>query len=110
MSSPGRRALTSMSRRRFVQMVTAGSAALLAGSSDSGRDAEAQAPASGPAAPPAAGAKAAKKAPLTPAQKEFDRQRAGTLTTLKTIREQALGPGGDLAYVFRPMTAARKGR
>jgi hypothetical protein len=94
-----------MSRRRFVTLLAAGSAAVAA------RPALAAAAASPkrtkPAAPPAA-----KPAPATAAalQKEFDRQRAGTLDTLKTLRKFPLPPGGDLPVVFRPLRAARKGR
>ncbi len=84
---------TAMSRRSFVTMVAAGSAALLAR------------PAAAADAPRAA-AKAADTTAgpsLAPAtQKEFDRQRAGMLATLKTLREAPLPPGGDLSVVFKP--------
>ncbi len=42
------------------------------------------------------------------AQKEFDRQRAGTLATLKTLREHPLPPGGDLPVVFRPQRTRKR--
>ena len=60
-----------------------------------------------PAAPPPAPAKAA--APSAE-QKEFERQKASTQTTLKTLREYALPPGGDLPVVFRPLRQPKKGR
>jgi hypothetical protein len=43
-------------------------------------------------------------------QKEFDRQRAGTRDTIKTLREFPLPPGGDLPVVFRPLRPVRKER
>jgi hypothetical protein len=94
-----------LTRRGFVTLVAAGSAALLARPGL----AEEVAPAgrkgsSAPAAPPPPPAP-----PPTAAQKEFDRQRAGTLTTLKTLREHPLPPGGDLPVVFRPQRARKRG-
>lgn len=95
-----------ISRRRFVTMVAAGSAVLLA------RPGRAQDGAAKPA-----DASASKPTTLSAAtQKEFDRQRAGMLATLKTLREAPLPPGGDLPVVFQPRarkaaprkTAARK--
>jgi hypothetical protein len=96
-------AARSLSRRRFVTLLAAGSAAI--------------------AASPALAAKAATEPPKKPAtttpkpatgaaalQKEFDRQRAGTLDTIKTLREFPLPPGGDLPVVFRPMRPIRKER
>ena len=95
-----------LSRRGFVTMVAAGSAALLA---RPGLAAEVAAPrrrrASAPAGKPQPAA-----APPSAAQKEFDRQRSGTLTTLKTLREHVLPPGGDLPVVFRPQRARKRGR
>ena len=95
------RALT---RRGFVTMVAAGSAALLARpglAEEAARRKGASAPAGKPLPPtPAPSA----------AQKEFDRQRAGTLATLKTLREHPLPPGGDLPVVFRPERARKRAR
>jgi len=83
-----------LSRRRFVALAGAGLAALSA-------------------AGPATGLAAASSADSAPApsaqQKEFDRQRAGTVATLKTIRAYGLPPGGDLPVVFKPMREPRKG-
>jgi hypothetical protein len=92
------------SRRRFVALAGASLAALSA---------------SGAAAAVAKSKKpVAATAPATPApapapsahQKEFDRQKAGTLATLKTIRAYPLPPGGDLPVVFKPMRTPKKGR
>jgi hypothetical protein len=98
-----------ISRRRFVTMVAAGSAVLLA------RPGRAQESAGKQAATDAGTGKTGTLSAAT--QKEFDRQRAGMLATLKTLREAPLPPGGDLTVVFQPRarkavsprkTAARK--
>lgn len=81
-----------LSRRRFVTMVAAGSAVLLA---RTGRAQEA-------AAKPADAGTSKASALSAATQKEFDRQRAGMLATLKTLREAPLPPGGDLPVVFQP--------
>jgi hypothetical protein len=47
---------------------------------------------------------------MTPHQKEFERQKTGTLATLKTLRAYPLPPGGDLPVVFKPMRTPKKGR
>lgn len=96
-----------LTRRRFVTMVAAGSAVLLArpGLAAPGgatRRKHSGGPATKPAPPPSATSSAA--------QKEFDRQRAGTLATLKTLRDHPLPPGGDLPVVFRPQRTRRKDR
>jgi len=102
---------TPITRRRFVGLVAAGGATLAAGGAASDvlaadavtRDAlAANAPAK---EAPASGAKA-----LTPFEKELERQKAGTETTLKTIREFGLPPGGDLPVVFRPLHTPRPGK
>jgi hypothetical protein len=41
--------------------------------------------------------------------KEFERQKTGTLSALKTIRAYPLPPGGDLPVVFKPMRTPKKG-
>jgi hypothetical protein len=43
-------------------------------------------------------------------EKEFERQKTGTLAALKTIRAYKLPPGGDLPVVFKPMRTPKKGR
>jgi len=86
-----------LSRRRFVSLLAAGSAAVLAP------------PVVGAPAPKSAPKPAPSAAPST-AQKEFDRQLANTKSALKTIREYKLPPGGDLPVVFRPLSSPRRGR
>lgn len=97
-------ATTAISRRRFVSLLAAGSAALAASGALAAKPAPGKR--SKPAAPPAS--KPASSA--TALQKEFDRQRAGTLDTLKTLRKFPLPPGGDLPVVFRPLRPTRKER
>jgi hypothetical protein len=95
-----------LSRRRFVAVIAAGSAALLA-----------QPAVSLPAAaPPAAKPKPAtahKPAPPAPAmtaaqRKEYDRQTKSTAETLKTIRDHAMPPGTEMASIFRARRPAKK--
>ena len=95
-----------ITRRGFVTMVAAGSAVLLArpalaAAATGTRHKQTSAPAHKPL-PPAPAPSAA--------QKEFDRQRAGTLATLKTLREYPLPPGGDLPMVFRPQRTHKRGK
>jgi hypothetical protein len=89
-----------LSRRRFVSMVAAGSAAILA------------APAAAGAAASAARTvkRAAAGAPGAADRKEFVRQQVSTLETLRAIRKHAMPPGTEIAAVFRPLRAARAGR
>jgi len=99
---------TAVSRRRFVTLVAAGSAALLAPSGVAAPAPTARHKRPGATAGKSQSHAAAPAPPPTPAQKEFDRQRAGTLTTLKTLREFPLPPGGDLPVVFRPQRARKR--
>ena len=87
-----------------MSLLATSSAALAAAPALAAKAAPAKRPK--PAAAPA-GKSASASAAL---QKEFDRQRAGTLDTLKKLRAYPLPPGGDLPVVFRPMRPARKGR
>ncbi len=89
-----------LSRRRFVSMVAAGSAALLA------------APAAGAALAPAArtAKRAATAAVVAADRKEFVRQQVSTLETLRAIRKHAMPPGTEMASVFRPLRAPSQGR
>ncbi len=94
----GDRPAMKLSRRRFVGLVAAGSAVLLA------TPAAAAEAASRPRRRPAAGLGAKPLPPVAGAdEKEFDRQRASTLSALKAIRDFELPPGGDLPVVFRPL-------
>jgi len=104
-TSAGAGSPQTLTRRGFVTLVAAGSAALLArpGLAEEvapARKKGASAPAAKPVPPPP---------PPSAAEKEFERQRAGTLSTLKTLREYPLPPGGDLPVVFRPQRARKRG-
>ena len=103
-----------LSRRKFVALLAAGSAAALTHPADAVAAAAAatrRKPAVKAAGKPAAPAGPALRAGTPSAeQKEFDRQRANTLAALKTIREYVLPPGGDLPVVFHPLRSTRRGR
>lgn len=93
-----------LSRRRFVAVIAAGSAALLA-----------QPAVSLPAAPPPAAKpkpatphKTAAPAMTTAQRKEYDRQHKSTLDTLKTIRGHVMPPGTEMASIFRARRPAKK--
>ena len=93
------------SRRRFLKLMAAGSAGLLAGA------------ASGAAAPArraktarakTGSAKLAAEIPRSKAvQAEIESQRKYLAKTLKTIRDYPLTPGSEMAFAFRPIKAAR---
>jgi len=110
-SAPDAKGAPRLSRRRFVTLTGAGLAALSAGgggplaaetkAAAKKKPAEAAAAPSAPPAPAPA---------LTPHQKEFERQKTGTLATLKTLRAYPLPAGGDLPVVFKPMRTPKKGR
>lgn len=92
-----------LSRRRFVAVIAAGSAALLAQ----------PAVAATATAPPAAKPKPATHKPAAPAltaaqKKEYDRQHKSTLEVLKTIREHVMPPGTEMASIFRARRPAKK--
>lgn len=109
MSAPDGKAAPKLSRRRFVALTGAGLAALSAGGPALGASAPAKS--STKAKKPAADSTSAAPAPpMSAHQKEYERQKAGTLSTLKTIRAYPLPPGGDLPVVFRPMRTPKKGR
>lgn len=105
-----------LSRRRFVTMVAAGSAAVIASPLAA---AESAAPARRtPIAKPPMRPKVP-SAPIAPvpnagldevSQKELERQKQSTLDTLATIRKHAMPAGTELGFVFRPLRPSRKGR
>jgi hypothetical protein len=95
-----------LSRRRFVALTGASLAALGAGSTALG----AAAPAKTKSKKTSADSTSTAPAPaMTAEQKEYERQKSGTLATLKTIRAYPLPPGGDLPVVFKPMRTPKKG-
>jgi len=98
----------SLSRRRFVALTGAGLAALSAGGA-LGATAPAKTTGTKAKKPAADSTAAAPSPPMSAHQKEYERQKAGTLSTLKTIRAYPLPPGGDLPVVFKPMRTPKKG-
>ena len=114
MSAPDGKGAPRLSRRRFVALTGAGLAALSAGGSALGAETKSAAKKK-PAAAAAPGTTAPSAPPppapaMTSHQKEFERQKTGTLATLKTLRAYPLPPGGDLPVVFKPMRTPKKGR
>ena len=99
-----------LSRRRFVALTGASLAALSAGGAALGATETKPAAKSKKPATAATSTPAAPSAPVpTPHEKEFERQKSGTLATLKTLRAYPLPPGGDLPVVFKPMRTPKKG-
>ena len=109
MSAPAGKPASKLSRRRFVALTGAGLAALSAGGAALGAPEPAKSGAATKPKKPAA-ATPATPAPPPPSaqQKEFERQKTVTLSTLKTIRAYPLPPGGDLPVVFKPMREPKK--
>jgi hypothetical protein len=94
-----------VSRRRFVAVMAAGSAALLA------RPLATVAAAAAPAKP--RGPSGATPRPAAPAmsaaqRKEYERQRKATADAVAVIRAHAMPPGTEMASVFRVRRPARK--
>jgi len=87
----------SMSRRKFVAMVAAGSAALIA------RPASAAA-----AAAPRSGRAVVTEAMSPADRKEYLRQKKSTADALKVIRGHKVPAGTELALVFRPLKSRRR--
>jgi hypothetical protein len=98
-----------LSRRKFVTMIAAGSAALLAqplaSLAATKRKGVHNAGAATTHAKPGVATPAASKL-----EKEVLRQRASTLDTLKVIRAHKLPAGSEMAFVFRVMKPGRKER
>lgn len=85
-----------LSRRRFLSLIAAGSAAA------------ATAPVRAIAAPAPARRKPAVPAPSPAMAKEIEKQKGYVADALKTLRNYELPPGSDMAFVFRPLRARRK--
>lgn len=93
------------SRRQVLRLLAAGSAATLA------------APAAALAETVRAERRRARRVPVTPAREEgpalraeVAKQKRDLATALHTIRNYPLEPGSEMAFVFRPMTPARRRR
>lgn len=94
------------SRRKFLRLLAAGSAAAIASPAASlaavakKKPVRAAKPAP-PAAPPALPAAVAA---------EIAKQKVTVAGSLKAVRAYALPPGSDLAFTFRPVRSRRKAR
>ena len=108
MSAPTPRRRAQLTRRRFVALAGAGLAAVTAGVA--ARSAGAAAPAKSAAAKPKKPAATPAPAATTAHEKEFERQKTGTLGIVKTIRAYSLPPGGELPVVFKPLRTPKKER
>lgn len=87
------------SRRRFLSLIAAGSAAVAAAPARTLAAAASTAPAA--VAKPTAALPAKMRA-------EIEKQKKNTADALKTIRDYPLPPGSAMAFVFRPMARGRK--
>src|SRR5580765_6236220 len=95
-SPPGNRRKPPMDRRRFIHVLAASGAAILAGG----------VPRAKAAAPKAAPPRAAKPFPAS-MEHELRNQEKGIADTLKVIRAYELSPGSEPATLFRAMRARR---
>ena len=93
------------SRRDFIKLVAAGSAAASLGRSTR---ALATTAAKGAKAAPAKSTGAAKSVPAA-IQTELDKQKKSTADTLKTLRGHEMSPNAPLAFVFKPLKLKKGG-
>jgi hypothetical protein len=98
---PDRTESPALTRRRFVTLVAAGSAALMASPLAAATGAATRT------------ARPRKRGPAVaaddgPGTAEFERQRKSTLDTLAVIRRHAMPAGTEMALVFRPLKSARR--
>lgn len=89
-----------LSRRRFVGLLTAGTAAILA---PGGAVAAVAAAGKRPARPAASAAAAMSLAE----RKEYARQLASAKSTVGVIRKHKMPPGTELASIFKPLRPRR---
>jgi hypothetical protein len=91
-----------LSRRRFVTLLAAGSAALIA---PGGAIAAATAPAATrrPARPAATASAGLSQAD----RKELIRQQAAARATVEVIRKHPMPPGTEMASIFKPLRSRR---
>ena len=91
------------SRREFLRLVAAGSAAAITGAAPRVARAAAR------AAKASAAKTAAPAARPAPVRAEIDRQKKLTADALRTIHKFELPAGSPLAFAFRPLRASKKG-
>jgi hypothetical protein len=89
-------------RRRFLRLLAAGSAAVVAGVAS---------PAAAPAqAPTKSRPRRGKPARPAAVERELEKQRKSVADMLRVIRDYELAPGSSPAIAFRPIRARREGR
>jgi anaerobic selenocysteine-containing dehydrogenase len=91
------------SRREFLKLVAAGSAAVTLGRAGSAAAQAAKAAAKGSSAKHAVARSAA-------IESELGKQKKSTADTLKTIRDHELPTSAALAFVFKPLKLKKSGR
>ena len=94
------------SRRQFLKLVAAGSAAAIAGASR-GSLAHETVLAAGAAARRTRGTPATFAAPTAAVRAEIQRQKEQTATALGVIRDYPLPTGSPMAFAFAPLKAER---
>ena len=87
------------SRRRFLKLITAGSASLLAGSASGARSIAATAP--------ARSRDSSRPLPRV-VRVEIESQKQYLAKALKAIREYPLAAGSDMAFTFKPLGPRRR--
>ena len=96
------------SRRRFLTLLAAGSAAAV--TTPIAGLANAAVPKKRPAAPKQGAGVRDVNAGLPPAvAEEIRKQKATVEQTLKTVREYSLPPGSEPAFVFAPLRSRKRG-
>ena len=107
----------SVSRRRFMRLLAAGTAAALASPRMSAAGTEAKKPVAGAkprGAAPDTGrmtrARSGEPGTRPALPEEIEKQKKSLADSLKTIRDYSLPPGSPASFVFRPLQARRAPR
>jgi hypothetical protein len=102
------------SRRRFLRLLAAGSAAAVAaplsGAARAATPAKPHPKGATPKAAPGAPKRGAAPAPPAATAEEIRKQKANVEQALKAVRDYPLPPGSDPAFVFAPLAAGKTER